>query len=115
MATPVSLGPLQQLVMLAAIRLGHEAYGARIQEELERTAGRSIAISTVYVTMERLERARLVESWLGDPTPVRGGKARRFYRVTEAGAEALRVTRDEIDRMWGGLEEHPALNPAGGR
>lgn len=109
MARIDSLGALQQLVMLATLRLGDEAYGARIQEELERTAGRAVSISTVYVTMERLERSGFVHSWLGDPTPVRGGKAKRFYRLTEAGAAALRASREQLERMWTGVETHPAF------
>jgi DNA-binding PadR family transcriptional regulator len=102
------LGTLQQLVMLAALRLGDTAYGASIQEELERT-GRSVSIATVYVTMERLESDGLVRSWLGEPTPARGGKARRHYAVTRAGARALLASRDELRQAWRGLERHPAL------
>lgn len=104
-----SLGRFQQLVMLAALRLGDDAYGARIQEELESTAGRFVSISTVYVTMERLEKKGFVESWLGEPTPVRGGRSKRFYRLTEDGVRALREARDELFRMWRGLEKHPAF------
>ncbi len=110
MSTGDSLGGFQQLVMLAALRLGDEAYGARLQEELDRTAGRSVSISTVYVTMERLERRGMVRSWLGDPAPVRGGRAKRFYALTEEGLSALRDAREELGRMWSGLEEHPAFD-----
>ncbi len=104
-----SLGGFQQLVMLAVLRLADEAYGARMQRELEETAGRSVSISTVYVTMERLERKGLIDSWLADPTPVRGGKSKRFYKLTETGLQALRESRDELDRMWDGLETHQEL------
>ena len=104
-----SLGGFQQLVMLAVLRMGDEAYGARIQRELEETAGRSVSISTVYVTMERLERKGLIDSWLADPTPVRGGKSKRFYKLTDTGLQALRESRDELDRMWQGLETHQEL------
>lgn len=107
MSSDTSLGTTQQLVMLAALRLDDDAYGATIQEELERTAGRSLAISTVYVTMERLEKRGLVESWLGEPTPTRGGKAKRFYRLTEAGIQSLREARAELDRMWSGVTVDP--------
>jgi PadR family transcriptional regulator PadR len=104
-----TLGGFQQLVMLAILRLGDEAYGARMQRELDETAGRSVSISTVYVTMERLERKGLVESWLADPTPVRGGKSKRYYRLTKSGLRALRESREELDRMWQGVESHPEL------
>jgi PadR family transcriptional regulator len=103
------LGPFQQLVMLAVLRLGEEAYGATIQRELEETAGRSVSIATVYVTMERLEQRAFVESWLSDPTPVRGGKSKRYYSLTRSGIEALRAAREEMNRMWQGMESHPAL------
>ncbi len=109
MSSPESLGGFQQLVMLAALRLGDDAYGARIQEELEGTAGRSVSISTVYVTMERLEKKGLVRSWLGEPTPVRGGRAKRYYELTDDGIDAVRLARDEFARMWSGLDSHPAF------
>ena len=109
MTTQGSLGGFQQLVMLAVLRLSDEAHGARIQRQLEETAGRSVSISTVYVTMERLERKGLIDSWLADPTPVRGGKSKRFYKLTETGLHALWQSRDELDRMWEGLETHQEL------
>ncbi len=109
MTTQDSLGGFQQLVMLAVLRLDDEAYGARIQRDLEETAGRSVSISTVYVTMERLERKGLIDSWLADPTPVRGGKSKRFYKLSKTGLPALRESRDELDRMWEGLETHHEL------
>jgi len=105
------LGGFQQFVMLAVVRLDNEAYGARIQDEIERTVGRPVAISTVYVTMERLERRGYVASWLADPTPTRGGKAKRFYRVTKAGLKALRQSREELRRMWKGLESRLEPSP----
>jgi DNA-binding PadR family transcriptional regulator len=99
------LGGLQQLVMLAVLRLGTDAYGARIQQELEARAGRTVAISTVYVTLGRLERRGLVRSRLGSPTPIRGGKAKRCYALTAAGTLALRQSRSTLSRMWAGLRE----------
>lgn len=102
--TQENLGGLQQLAMLAVLRLGDQAYGATVQRELEDTAGRSVAISTVYVTMERLERRGLVSSHLADPTPVRGGRAKRVYTLTAGGIEALESSRRELDRMWQAVE-----------
>lgn len=97
------LGGLQQLVLLAVLRLGDDVYGATIQRELEERAGRAVAISTVYVTLDRLERKGLVRSWLGDPTPVRGGKAKRHYALTAQGERAVREARAALDRMWAGV------------
>ena len=91
--------------MLAVLRLADAAYGYEIQRELEETAGRSVSIATVYVTMERLEKKGLVDSWLADPTPVRGGRRKRFYRLTEDGLRVLGDTRDELSRMWAGVEK----------
>ncbi len=99
-----ALRTFQQLVMLSVLQLDADAYGAIIQQELERRAGRSVTIATIYVTLARLERRGFTESWLGDPTPVRGGRAKRFYRVTEVGREALEEVRAELERMWTGLE-----------
>ena len=102
MANEPNLGAFQQIVMLAVLRLDDDAYGARIQEELEETADRRVTISTVYVTLDRLEGRGLVRSWLGASTPVRGGKSRRFYEVTPAGVRALRDSREVLNRMWAG-------------
>lgn len=106
---PTALGSLQQLALLATIRLGEAAYGATIQSELERVSGKQLSIATVYVTMERLEAQGLARSWLGDPTPARGGKARRHYAVTPRGAKALLNARQELQRAWAGLDTHPAF------
>ena len=103
------LGGFQQLVMLAVLRLGDEAYGARLQLELDEIAGRTVSIGTVYVTMERLERKGLVASWLGDPTPMRGGRSKRFYQLTDEGVLALQEAREALDKMWDGLEASPRL------
>lgn len=100
----VSLGDLQQLVMLAVARLGGDAYGAAIQRELEEVGGRSVSVSTVYVTLVRLEKQGLVASRRGDPDPVRGGRPKRFFRLTPEGSAALLELRDSFARMWRGLE-----------
>lgn len=104
MSNEETLQALQQLVMLSILQLDEEAYGALIQQELEERAERSVAIATIYVTLSRLEKRGMVESWLGDPTPVRGGRAKRYYRVTEEGRTALEAARAELERMWSGLE-----------
>lgn len=104
MSNEETLQALQQLVMLSIVQLDEEAYGALIQQELEERAGRSVTIATIYVTLSRLEKRGMVESWLGDPTPVRGGRSKRYYRVTEEGRGALAAARAELDRMWSGLD-----------
>jgi PadR family transcriptional regulator, regulatory protein PadR len=104
MAKQDHLGEFEQLALLAVMRLGDEAYGARIQEELDGTAGRSSAISSIYITLTRLEAKGLVRSSMGEPTDDRGGKPRRYFRVEPAGVGALREARERLLSMWTGLE-----------
>ena len=99
-----NLGEFEQLSLLAVLRLGDGAYGAPIQRELERTAGRRAAISSIYITLTRLEEKGLVRSWLAPPTDERGGKPRRFFAVEPAGLEALESSRQRLLSMWSGLE-----------
>ena len=94
------IGQLEQMMMLAVLHLGKDAYGGAIRDELEERGGKSLALGTVYVTMQRLEKKGLIRSWLGDPTSERGGKAKRFYAVEPAGVEALHAAQDELGRMW---------------
>ena len=98
------LGEFEQLALLAVLRLGENAYGATIQRELERTAGRRASISAIYITLTRLEEKGLVDSWLGEPTDGRGGKPRRFFQVRSEGRAALYQTRATLLSMWDGLE-----------
>jgi DNA-binding PadR family transcriptional regulator len=97
------LGELEHLMMLAVLRLGDDAYGATIQRELAARARRNVSIGTIYVTLTRLESKGFVRSWLGDPTPARGGKAKRHYALERAGQTALRSARDALARMWEGV------------
>ena len=94
------LGQLEQMMMLAVLHLGKDAYGGAIRDELEERGGKSLALGTVYVTMQRLEKKGLIRSWLGEPTAERGGKAKRFYAVEPAGVEALHAAQDALGRMW---------------
>lgn len=109
-----TLGDLEKLVLLAVLRLGEKAYGASIRTELGKRAGRSVTVSTVYVTLMRLNEKGLVESWMGEPTGVRGGKAKRHFRLSVEGAAALRSERETMERMWEGLEERLGRVEAGG-
>jgi DNA-binding PadR family transcriptional regulator len=95
---------VEQQVLLAVWRLGEEAYGVPVRDELEEVAGRSVSASAVYSTLVRLERKGWIDSSMGDPTPERGGKAKRFFRITGTGKEALRTARETMDRLWAGVE-----------
>jgi PadR family transcriptional regulator PadR len=84
------LGRFEHLLLLAVMRLGDdEAYGMTIRRELARHTGRDVAVGAIYTALARLEARGLVQSKLGDPTPERGGKAKRFYRVLPAGKKAV--------------------------
>ena len=102
--THQGLGEFEQLVLLAIAQLPGEAYGIPIVEEIERRTGRSVARAAVYVTLRRLEEKGLVSSWMGDPTPERGGKGRRHVKLEAEGARALREARELAERMWHGLD-----------
>lgn len=97
---PQQLGDLEELVLLAVLRLGDQAYGASIREELKAQAGRSVSISTVYVTLMRMEEKGLSRSWMGEPSGERGGKAKRHFQVSAEGMEALDASRSVREHMW---------------
>lgn len=98
----MSLGDLQNLTMLAVARLGVDATAKEVRGLLATVAGREVSVSTVFVTLTRLEDQRLLSSRKGRP-PARGGRRRRIFSVTEEGWEALRRTRAASERLWAGL------------
>ena len=100
MSDSLQLGDLEELVLLAVLRLGEDAHGALVRDTLVEDAGRSVSISTIYVTMMRMEEKGLVRSWMGEPTAVRGGKAKRHFALEPLGLEALEATRAVRERMW---------------
>lgn len=104
MSLPHSLGHLEQLVLLAVLRLDDAAYGVAVTDELAAVGGRSVTRATTYATLQRLEDKGLVSSTLGEPTPERGGRAKRYYRVSAAGKAALGDALRSIDRLAQGLE-----------
>jgi PadR family transcriptional regulator len=97
------LGEFELLVLLAALRMQEDAHPVSIVEEIRQRTGRKVQRASVYVTLQRLEDKGLVSSWLGDPTPERGGKARRHVRLTREGRAAVRETRTALQSMWAGL------------
>ena len=92
------LGELELMVLLTLVHLGEGAYGVPIARELE--PHRRVSQGSVYATLERLEKKRLVTSTLGEATPERGGRAKRFFRVTEQGLRELRETRRVLSELW---------------
>jgi PadR family transcriptional regulator PadR len=98
------VGELEQMVLLATLRLGNEAYSVPIIGELDRAAGRRVSRPSVYLALVRLRKKGLLTSTLGDPTPQRGGRAKRFYQATPAGLAILQATRRTLLTLWNGLE-----------
>ena len=99
------LGELEQMVLMAALRLKDNAYGASVIRELMDRGGRKVAPGALFATLDRLEGKGLLTSRLGDPTPGRGGKPKRYLTVTPQGIAALRDARGAWARMSEGLEE----------
>ena len=100
-----NLGDFELMVMLALMRLGDDAYGVPISREIELQSGREVALGSVYAALERLEGRGLVSSHLGKPTAERGGKAKRYFRVTSTGLRKVRATRQALIKLWLGLPE----------
>ncbi len=94
------LGDMEHLVLLAVLRLGTEAYGIPILDEVAARSGRNVSRATVYVALRRLEQKGLVVSRLGDSTPERGGRAKRYFRLRAAGLRALRESRAMFLDLW---------------
>jgi len=104
MAAPVNLGEFEQLILLAILRLRDDAYGVTIRAELADRAGRTVAPGALYTTLDRLETKGLIASRMSDPTPQRGGRAKRHVTVTAAGREALTRARMAYERLLDGLD-----------
>jgi DNA-binding PadR family transcriptional regulator len=96
------LGELELLVLLAVTRLGDDAYGVPIAEELRTVTGREVSIGSIYAALERLTEKSFVDSRLGEPTAERGGRAKRYFRVTKDGLRALRTTHAALTKLWTG-------------
>jgi DNA-binding PadR family transcriptional regulator len=101
--SPVSLlGEVEQLVLLAILRLGDEAYAVPIRALIKKDAGVDLSRGTIYVTLERLERKGYVTSWFSDPQAVRGGKARRIFRLKPDGVRAIKAVKRGLDKLAAG-------------
>ena len=94
------LREFEELVLLAVLVAGPDAYGASLQEVLDAEAGRAVSLGAIYTALDRLARKGLVSSELGEPTPVRGGRRKRHYEVTSMGLEEVKAIRRIRARMW---------------
>jgi PadR family transcriptional regulator PadR len=93
-------GDLELLVMLALVRLDQHAYGVSIAREIEETGKRRVALGSVYAALERLQAQGLVKSVMGEATPERGGRAKRYFQITGSGLHELQATRKTLMSMW---------------
>lgn len=104
-----TLGDFEQLILLALVRLGEQAYGVSIHEEILRRARREVTVAAVYKTLDRLENKGLIASSLGPPTAERGGRRKKYFRIQPAGRRALAQALASLRRMADGLA--PELDP----
>ena len=98
------LGAFEQAVLLAVMRLQGDAYGRAILKEVQARLDRDVAPGAVHATLSRLEQKKLLSSKLGPGTPVRAGRARRYYRLLPAGVRALNAARAAVDNIWSGVD-----------
>jgi len=104
MAGREHLGEFEQIVLLAILRLGQEAYGVPIRIEIERRTGRAVTVGALYRTLDRLEDKGYISSAFSPPTPERGGRSKRYFTVRPRGLRTLRASRQALSAMWEGLE-----------
>ena len=97
------LGQSEMLVLIAVLRLGEEAYGVPISREISAEIGRDVAVAGIYSTLERLEPMHLVEAETGEPTAVRGGRAKTYFTVTAEGLRQLRASQRMLQKFWDGV------------
>jgi DNA-binding PadR family transcriptional regulator len=99
------LTDFELMLVLAILRLGDDAYGVEIAREIERGCGRRVVLAAAYTALDRLERNKLITSRLGNPTPERGGRAKRFFSVTARGLRAARDTQEAFVALWRDLPQ----------
>ncbi|MGD2070157.1 MAG: PadR family transcriptional regulator [Gemmatimonadota bacterium] len=97
-------GEFEQMVLLSIMRLGERAYGVAVKDEMESVTGRSPSSGALYTTLDRMEKKGFLESRAGDSSSERGGRPRRYLRLTPAGRELLTRSRSALLALWDGLE-----------
>ncbi len=105
------LGEFEQVVLLALMRLGEEAYGVTIRREIEERTGRAVSLGGIYPTLNRLEDKGLVSSFMGEPSASRGGRAKRHFMLEATGLEALHRSREMLASLWQGYGHEVDPNP----
>jgi DNA-binding PadR family transcriptional regulator len=98
-----SLGHFELLVLLALLRVGDDAYGVPIAHAIEQSTGKPVIVASVYNTLERLEEKGLIRSAIGQPTPERGGRAKRYFSITSAGRREVSAAKRALTLLWRGI------------
>lgn len=98
------IGELEHMILLAIVRLGQDAYGMSILREIDERANRQVSRGALYLVLERMVQKGYLHTRMGEPTSERGGRAKRFFELTDAGREALRVSGRSLLALWNGLE-----------
>jgi PadR family transcriptional regulator, regulatory protein PadR len=106
---PDYIGEFEQVVLMTVLRLGEDAYGTTVRQEIADRIGRDVSMSAVYTTLERLEQKKLLRSWVGQPTAQRGGRRKRYFALSASGERALQASWQRLKRAAEGLE--PLLEP----
>ena len=99
------LTDFELMILLAILRIGDDAYGVPIAREIEHTGGRSVLLGAIYTALDRLEENGMATSSYGDPTPERGGRAKRFFKVTSKGLKSVKDTRRAFTALWSGIPQ----------
>ena len=99
------LGGFELVVLLALIKLGEDAYGVTVAQEIEASSGRSVVVGSLYLTLKRLEQKKLVSSRRGEPTAERGGRAKTYFRVTAKGIKAAAHAQRTLTALWSGVPQ----------
>ena len=95
----------EEYILLAVVQLQGEAYGVAIRQYLKKITGKTWAFGAIHVMLTRLEKKKLLESHLAEPTPQRGGRSKRIYKITSSGMETLEQIKKIQDRVWSGISE----------
>jgi DNA-binding PadR family transcriptional regulator len=103
MADTSTLGEFEQVVLLAILRLGDDAYAVAVQNEILRCTRRDVSRGSIYITLDRLETKGYLKSRLADPTPERGGRAKRYFQITAKGVKEVRDAQRMLTNMWRNL------------
>jgi PadR family transcriptional regulator PadR len=104
------LGEFEHIILLTIMRLKGEAYGVNVRQQIKELIDRDVSIGALYATIDRLEKKSYIIARSGDPTPERGGRAKRYFTLTSNGIKVLKQTKNSLDMLWSGLSLNNAVN-----